>query len=239
MPICRRSCITQRKEKTMTEYFREEKIRFKYFPAFYLTRILFTALVFILGQMQWAVMAIAASLSYGFRYDTEAEHFIPLSVDEMIKRRRTRLWMIWLRYAVLGFASLLLHYLMLQNGIYIFDVEFSVLLRHPAAAGAFFILQMAFVYSSLLSSSIRQINPVKKRLPMRMQIFDYVFRILPNLVFFTYGIGLHHRWIENNPVWIHCCIILTAAVLLIIYNFVKSKTSGLADYTPNTVKKGA
>ncbi len=223
----------------MTEYFREEKIRFKYFPLFYLTRLLFTALVFILGQAQWAVMAIVASLSYGFRYDTEAEHFIPLSVDEMIKRRRTRLWMIWIRYAVLGLASLLLHYRMMQNGIFNLDSEFSVLLRHPAAAGAFFILQMAFVYSSLLSSSIRQINPEKKHLPMRMQIFDYVFRILPNIVFFTYGIMLPHRFMENGPDRIHCCILLAATVLLIIHSCVKSKTSGLSDYIPATVKKGA
>ena len=146
----------------MREYFREEGLKFRYFPVFILMRILFIALVFIVGQIQWLFVVASAAFSYGFLHDTEAEHMLPASNEELIARRRLRVRMVWLRYLLICLGSIAVHYVLMKNGDFSLDPHDSALLRRPLIPAFYFVLQMLFVYNILLTAAVTQKQEKKK-----------------------------------------------------------------------------
>ena len=217
----------------MREYFREEGLKFRYFPVFILMRLCLIALIFIAGQIQWLIVAAAAAFSFGFLYDTEAEHMLPVSYEEMLARRRLRVRMVWLRYLIICLASIAVHFVMMQNGDFRMDPHDSALLRRPLIPAFYFILQMIFIYNILLNASASQKNEKKKgeKTDPAKAFEKAVFYMLPAYIYFVYGAGFCiNHFIYMGSQWIHILIIIVASILLTIRNIKISKELKLADF---------
>ena len=235
MRIFPRSCTIPRKEKTMREYFREEGLRFKYFPPFIFLRLAFIALVFIVGQLQWLLVAASCALSFGFLYDTEAEHMLPLNSEELIARRRLRVRMVWFRYLLICLVSIAIHLLMMRSRIFAMDPQDSALLRRPLIPAFYFVLQMLFVYNILLTAAVTQKQEKKKgvKKPLPEVLERFILYQIPVYVFLIYGVGFCiNDYIYYGSQWIHIAIIAAASILLAIYNVKVSKELTLPDFSP-------
>ena len=222
----------------MREYFREEGLKFRYFPVFIFLRILFIALVFIVGQIQWLFVICSAAFSYGFLHDTEAEHLLPASYEELIARRRLRVRMVWLRYLLICLGSIALHYVLMKNGDFSLDPHDSALLRRPLIPAFYFGLQMLCIYHTLLVAAVTQKQEKKKKQPLAKNIEKFIFYLLPSYVYISYGVGFCiNDFIYYGSQWIHISIIVTASILLSIYNIKVSKGLTIPDFSP-ALQKG-
>lgn len=196
----------------MREYFRQERLTFRYMPVFYLTRLLFVALIFLLPAVQMFVMIIAATFSYGFRYDSEEEWLIPQTDEDMRKKKLTRCKMIWLRYFLIGLLGILLAYLFPQY----FKMR-SSLFETPWILGAYFLLQMMVVYEALLERAV-EFNRFNKP----PKLFRFVCNSIPTIFFFSYGFAgmdTNHKlgFFFEGPQWLHVIVLLVNGALLGFY----------------------
>lgn len=165
----------------MREYFRLEKITFRYLPVIILTRLLFAALVIVMGYVQCFVMVLAAPFSVGFVQATEEELLIPMTEAERKRKRVVRATMIAIRYAILGMISYVFGY------FYPLDADawaFRILAEKPFVCAFFFLFQMAVVYSNLLDSVLLQVNPWES-----MTAFNVIHFGLPQILFFVYAVS--------------------------------------------------
>lgn len=216
----------------MREYFRQERLSFRYIPAFWLARLLFVVMIILLPTAQMFLMLMAAVFSYGFRFETEAESLIPLTDEEIKRMRLTRCHMIWLRYLIVGFVGILLGYLLpdsiiIRGGMY----------GSPAILGAFFALQMVAIYETLLERAEGITGGKKIYTPFR-----YVFCSLPTVILFVYAFrGLEFRkktaFFMNGATWIHAGILLAATALLAIYCVKLYSEWKIRDFAPNAEKE--
>ncbi len=216
----------------MREYIREQGLKYRYFPPFIILRICFITLVFAVGQLQWLFVIASCPFSYGFLYDTEAEHMLPLGREELIARRRLRVAMVWLRYLIICLASIAVHYVMIKNGNFSLDSPGSALLRRPLIPAFYFVLQMLFVYNTLLTASVTQKPGKKKKLPIAKALERFVFYLIPAYVYFIYGAGFCiNGFIYHGSQWIHISIIVVATVLLSIHNIKETKNFTIPDFS--------
>lgn len=216
----------------MREYFRQERLSFRYLPVFWLTRLLFVVMSILLPTAQMFLMITAAVFSYGFRYQTEEESLLPLTDEEIKRMRLARCNMIWLRYLIVGLASILLGYLfpdsiILRGGLF----------ESPVILGAFFTLQMVAVYETLLEKAAGITGGKKIYTPFR-----YVFCSFPSVILFAYaftGLTFQKRpaFFMNGAAWIHASILLAATALLAIYCVRLCGEWKIRDFAPNAVKE--
>jgi len=215
----------------MREHVRMEWLSLKHMPVFWLTRILFIALVICAGNLQGFVMMLGCAFSLGFVFDSEEECILPLTDEEMKRRRLYRVGMIWLRYLIVGLIGIAAAFLL--PGL----TEFTVVMREKRLLfAAFFVLQMALIYETMLENVTK-----RKHMEPYGSVKKFAFGILPTIVFFTYALSGFLR--ENRPFfydgaeWIHVCILLVAAALLVIYCFVICREWKLGDFEPSKAKK--
>ncbi len=195
----------------MREYFRQEKISFRFMPVFYLTRLLFVALIILQPAVQFFIMMVAATFSYGFRYEAEVEWFIPLTDEEIKRNKLTRCNFIWLRYFLTGVASIALAFFV-PNPV----VMRGRLFDRPLILAAFFILQMLVIYGALLEKATEYGKEKKKK-----GFFRLFSEWVPTVVGFTYGFaGLAFRkrepFFTGGGSWLHAGILLACAVICLI-----------------------
>ena len=220
----------------MSEYIREEMIKFKYHPVFILTRLLMLAMLIITSYVGWGVMIFATPWSIGFVHSTETEHMLPLADAEVKKRKLIRVNMIWLRYLVFGLIAYAVHYVMALKGISVLDIGFAPILQKPFIVIAFFILQMVYVYSNLLSSMIPDGTGKITEL-LKNSLKHDLLSVLSGIIFWVYVVDLtlskKRTLIIEGGEWIHCAILLTAAVMLGIGIYRKIKNWKYTDYVPS------
>lgn len=215
----------------MREHFRMERITLKYMPAFWLTRLLFVALVICAGNLQGYVMILACAFSVGFVFDSEEEALHPLTDDEIKRRRMTRIGMIWLRYLLAGLIGIAVaHFLPDSTGLTVIMKEKRLLYA------AFFVLQMALVYENML-----ELVTKRKRVEPLGSVRRFLLSSLPTIVFFVYAISFltqgRRPFFYEGAEWVHACILMTSAALLGIHCFVICRKWKLMDFEPAKAKK--
>ena len=77
----------------MKDYFRREKLSFKYNPIHWFGRLLFIFLIVTSGILQWIVVLFGSAFSISFVHSTEMEHMLPMSDDELIRKKLTKVGM--------------------------------------------------------------------------------------------------------------------------------------------------
>ncbi|MBR6476895.1 MAG: hypothetical protein IKS85_00465 [Lachnospiraceae bacterium] len=219
----------------MREYLRLEKIAFHYMPVFYLTRLLFAALVLSLGYAQGFVMLFAATFSVGFVHQTEEERLIPLSEEELKRKRLTRVIMIEIRYAALGILGYCLAYFFAPYPeLWIY----RIIMLKPLACLAFFVMQMGVIFANLLDA-VFQLNPLWKA----KSLFRFFFFGIPQIVFFVFtmsAIGVFSDktpFICDIPDIVSLILFLGMAVLVTIYCVKTVRDWKMADFRVDR-KKG-
>ena len=195
----------------MREYFRQEKISFRFMPVFYLTRLLFVALIILQPAVQLFIMMSAAMLSFGFRYEAEAEWLLPLTDEEIKRNKLIRCNFIWLRYFLTGAASIALA-VFVPNPV----VLRGRLFDRPLILAAFFVLQMLVTYGALLEKATEYGREKKKK-----GFFRLFSEWVPTAVCFIYGFaGLAFRKREpffmSGGSWLHAGILLACAAIYLI-----------------------
>ena len=195
----------------MKDYFRKTKIKYRYWPLNILAKILFVALMMIAPSIQWALILVLTSISYGFQFTNEVEALLPRTDAEIKKARLTTCNMVWLRYFIVcagGFAMAFLCPWYKAAG-----ARFT---SNPMIFATFFTLQMVMTYSCLLERAINAGQTKKKN-----DLFTYLFNTLPSIVYFVYGwngmnVSKNSLLTLGNPV-AHAIVLALAAVLLIIH----------------------
>ena len=219
----------------MSEYIREEMIKFKYDPVFIFTRLLMLAVLIPLSYAGWGAMIFASVWSVGFVHSTEAESMLPLTDEEMIKRKHFRINMIWLRYLIFGLIAYAAHYVMILRGVSVLDIGFAPMIEKPFIVISFFILQMIFVYKTLLSMMIPS-GKGKFIDTFKRTIKNDLMSVISTLVFWVYAVDLSlskkRSLIIDGSEWIHCAILLAAAVMLGTGVYRELKKWKLTDYDP-------
>ena len=74
----------------MKDYFRRERISFKYTPILWAVRLLFVSLVIFSGSAQWIIVLLGSAVSVGYVHSTEMEHMLPLSDKEITAKTLER-----------------------------------------------------------------------------------------------------------------------------------------------------
>ena len=126
----------------MKDYFRKTKIKYRYWPLSILAKICFVVLMMIAPSIQWALILVITSVSYGFQYTNEVEALLPRTDEEVKKARLTTCNMVWLRYFIVcagGFAMAFLCPWYKAVG-----ARFT---SNPMIFATFFTLQMVMTYS--------------------------------------------------------------------------------------------
>ena len=92
----------------MKDYFRLEIIKYRHRPYLLIGRLLIDAGIIILNyRYACAIIALCGFLSIGYKYISEEERILPMSEKEIVRRRMLHVFMIWLRFAVLGTVNIL------------------------------------------------------------------------------------------------------------------------------------
>ena len=219
----------------MSEYIREELIKFKYQPVFIFTRLLMLAVLIVLSYAGWGVMVWASVWSVGFVHSTEAESMLPLTDTEMIKRKHTRVNMIWLRYLIFGLIAYAVHYVMILEGRSVWDIGFAPMMERPFIVISFFILQMLYIYKTQLSVMIPD-RKSKFTEALKNSIKKDLLSVLSMIVFWVYAVDLtlskRRTLIVEGNEFIHCAILLVAAAMMGIGIYKELKNWKITDYTP-------
>lgn len=218
----------------MREYFRLEKISFHYMPVFFLTRILFAALVLFLGYAQGCVMLFAATFSVGFVHLTEMERLIPLTEEELKRKRLTRVIMIEIRYAILGILGYCLAYFFAPYpDLWIY----RIIIEKPLTCLAFFVLQMGVILANLLDA-VLQLDPLWKS----KSVFRFFFYGIPQIIFFVFIMSSIGVFSDKVPFaydlsdGINIVLFLAMGVLVTIYCIKTVQDWKLPDFKPEKKK---
>jgi hypothetical protein len=220
----------------MKDYFRRERISFKYNPILWLARLLFVFLMIVAGRMQWFIILFGSAFSVGFVQATEMEHMLPLSEKEVIGKKKMKIRNVWLRYLLIGMVGRVYIYFAGKNGWYGFHDHVSRKLLLIEAA--FFILLMVYAYELMLDaiSEARENGGVRTLLPRA--VYKIFIQTIPHVIFFTYAIVIMMSaqkakgLLKEGPQWMHAAILLGAAVLLVINVLIERSKLGTYDYRP-------
>lgn len=207
----------------MNEYIRQEKISLRYSPMFLFTRALFLFMMIFLPSVHVFIMFWAHNFSYGFRYDTEEEHLLPLSDEELKKMRLDRGNMIWLKYLLVVLLSSALAFLLPRDLIFRGEI-----FERPLVYGAFVLLEMVTIYEALLERLTKY--PRKNA-----SLFRFIFCSIPTILLFTYAFSSmsFHKFMPffmEGAEWIHILILLTGTVLMAYYCWKLYKEWRLTDF---------
>lgn len=223
----------------MKDYFRRERISFKYTPILWAVRLLFVSLVIFSGSAQWIIMLLGSAVSVGYVHSTEMEHMLPLSDKEITAKNLRKIRFVWLRYLILGVMSKVYVYLAVKNG---WIVANSLIANEtPLIDICFFILLMVYAYELMLDA-----GNDNKRLDGLGSIFKkkaikYFIETLPHIVFFIYAISMMMSGSSRRGILskgsdrFHIYILITAAVLLTVDVILERRKSRLCDYYPYEV----
>lgn len=214
-------------------YFREEMITFRSWTVIYLAlRIAFDLLVMFTFNCQWCMMYMGAVFSVGFVHNTEVERILPLTDAELKQKRFVRVNMVWLRYLILGILGYVVTFIFPKYQ----HIE-VIILKRPCMYFALFILQMTTVYQSMFEHMLNE--GAGKNFSVKQPVEKYVFSMIPMIIFFVYGISSIRNtgdgFFFTGAEWVHVLIMLTAALLSIIYNIILYKKWEIRDFNPELV----
>ncbi|GEM_PF-2551931 len=214
------------------DYFRNEKINFKSWPVFWVLRIVFAALILISFNVQCFFMIMGASFSMGFAHNTEVEKILPLSDEDLKKKRMVKVNMVWMRYLIFGIAGAIYTMTFPKYS----EIREHILSR-PYMYFSFFILQMVMIYSTMLELMIE--NCKEDKFTFKQPIFKYIFSLIPTIIFWVYAVSSMRNSVTAlffmGYEWPHIVVMLTAALFLIIYNISIYKKWKIMDFKPQLV----
>lgn len=207
----------------MKDYFRQESVAFRNTPWFWATRILLVLVILLSGKSQWYIMCMSQWFSIGILYSTEEEYLLPLTEKEYKHRRMTRVWMIWIRYLILGMLSYAMVY-----GIQGYLHTNDNIPGRPLMTIVFFILQMVTLYEILLESVVDREE--------KKAFFRTPTKLIPFAIFFVYGIAYVIAGTTgpfySGQMMIHIAVMMTA-VLIEIFNCIRMiRDWKIGDYDP-------
>ena len=219
----------------MKDYFRRQGLSFKYNPIFWLLRLFFVYLMVTTGRLQWLIILFGTAFSIGFVQNTEMEHMLPMSEEEIIKQKLTKVGFIWLRYLVIGLIGRVYIFLAGENGWYGYHDYVSR--EMPILEISFFVLIMVYAYELMLDA-IREDKGTGLKEVIPRKIYKYFIQTLPHFIFFFYAVIMIMSAQERKGVlkygdeWMHAAAILAAAVLLTINILIERKSFKTTDYRP-------
>lgn len=220
----------------MKDYFRRERLIFKYNPIYWFSRLLFVFLIVTAGILQWIVILFGSAFSIRFVHSTEMEHMLPMSDDELIKKKLTTVGNVWLRYLILGVIGRLYIYFAAKNGWYGFCTRLetnSLLLMI-----GFFILLMVYAHEIMLDAISENRFDGRTRELLPKNICKIFIQTIPHLIFFVYAIMLiisaetRRSLLKFGPDWLHAAILIAAALLLSVNVLIERKKLKIVDYYP-------
>lgn len=220
----------------MKDYFRREKLSFKYNPIHWLGRLLFIFLIVTSGILQWIVVLFGSAFSISFVHSTEMEHMLPMSDKELIRKKLTKVGNVWLRYLVLGIIGRIYIYFASKNGWYGFCTKLET--RSTLLVIGFFVLLMVYAYEVMLDAISENRFDGRTREMFPPNLCKIFIQTLPHIVFFVYAIMLimsgetKRALLQYGPEWMHLSILLAAALLLSINALIERKNLKVVDYYP-------
>ena len=155
----------------MKEYFRRQRIYYRYHRRAVIWPVIMVILVIVSGYLQAFAVLLCSSITLGLTsVCVEAENALPRTQAEVRRERLGRLWAIFLEQLVLGVIAYALHYVyvwaaMTQRVGYSsfmsqYLVNHSVLRARPWFMAMFFALEMLAVCDWLLDAD--SVHPLKK-----------------------------------------------------------------------------
>ncbi|SEF68980.1 hypothetical protein SAMN04487934_102159 [Eubacterium ruminantium] len=220
----------------MKDYFRREKISFKYYPLFWVIRLLFVFMIITSGMLQWVVILFGSAFSIGFVYGTEMEYMLPMSQEEIKRKRLIRIRNVWIRYAVLGVIGRIYIYFASKNGWY--GLHDMIAVKNPEISAAFFVLLMIYAYELMLDAGISaKTSGMAQLIPS--SFVKVIIQTIPHIIFFIYAVmaikyAAKPDGIESmGPMWLHLTFLLSASGLLLINIFVEKSGRILKDFVPS------
>ena len=209
----------------MKEYFRRQRIYYRYHRRAVIWPVIMVILVIVSGYLQAFAVLLCSSITLGLTsVCVEAENALPRTQAEVRRERLGRLWAIFLEQLVLGVIAYALHYVYVWAAVtqrvgyssfmsqYL--VNHSVLRARPWFMAMFFVLVMLVLYDWLLYADGAQ--PAKTldviengRLRVRMRrvtsrsIAEGICEHFPRLlIFFITGVLWLGRdvFLEKSPV---------------------------------------
>ncbi|MCR5249893.1 MAG: hypothetical protein K6E50_04740 [Lachnospiraceae bacterium] len=219
----------------MKEYFREEWVRIRHNPLLLLFRILFLALLLITGYARWAVMLGASIFAVGLFHSSEAEFMLPLSEEAIMARKRVRLNMVALRFAIFGLLAAAADVFVFRYvSVELLNQNYLLLTQRPLMSAAYFVLQMAVVYVSLLEMMIGG-EKLKKLLG---RFGNIVFDVIPKLGFFIFSFILLNEpqhMVQTDKELAYAALYVILALLNLTGILIVLKNWKCGDFSPARV----
>ena len=210
----------------MKDYYRMKRIMYRNRPFFLGVRIMIDlALLTIDNRLAYFFIMVTGVMSVSTKYVSEEEYLIPLTYDEMKKRRLAEVKDIMLRAFLLMTGNTLISYFIpaLRNGD-----EF--LSGRPFICLAMFILCLIELWSCLIDSLVFKAGNKAKKIGYNLLEFIPVF--LTGMYCFRRIDTSDSSFFYKGPEWVHVLILAAFAVMPIINAIRTLKKWHFHDYIP-------
>lgn len=211
----------------MKDYYRMKRIMYRNRPFFLAMRIIIDlALLTIDNRLAYFIIMIAGVMSVSTKYVSEEEYLIPLTYDEMKKRRLAEVKDIMLRAFLLMAGNTLISYFIpaLRNGD-----EF--LSGRPFICLAMFILCLIVLWTCLIDNLVFKARNKAKNIGFNLLEFIPVF-LIGGYCFRRIDTS-DSSFFYKGPEWVHIMIIAVIAVAPIINAVRNLKKWQFHDFIPD------
>lgn len=210
----------------MKNYFREKKIMYCNRPFFLAMRIIIDlALLTIDNRLAYCFIMIIGVISYSTKYVSEEEYLLPLTYEEIRRRRIEETNGIMLRAFLLMVGNTLISYFIppLRNGD-----EF--LSGRPFICIAIFVLCLIELWSNLIDGiSFKARNKVKKS---GFNLMEFIPVFLIGTYCFKRIDSSDSSFFYKGPEWVHILILAAFAIIPVIKAVWVLKKWQFHDYVP-------
>ena len=217
----------------MKDYFRLEKIKYCHRPYLLLGRLLIDAGIIILNyRYACVIIALCGFLSIGYKYISEEERILPMSEKEIISRRMLHVFMIWLRFAILGTINIL-KIKLLPDAV----AQDEWITKKPILVILLFILSLTLLFRILIG--IAYINKPEYKSPSFYIRLIFLYW-LPLSILLEYAFAMNPDFNDINTAWIasaNIIILMTMILLSAASSFIVLIERKMRDYYPITLPK--
>ena len=210
----------------MKDYIRQKKISYRNRPVFLVMRLLIDILLLLIdNRMVFILIIVFGALSVSTKYNMEEEYLLPMTYDEIKRRRLTEVKAIMLRSFILGVGNTVISYFLPALR---FGAEF--LSGRPFVCLAMFVFSMVALWTCLIDSLV-----FKKRNKSR-GFGASLIEFIPVYVVGMYCWKIIDRsessFFYEGPEWVHILILMIIAVVLVIYDVSILRKWQFHDYVP-------
>ena len=210
----------------MKDYIRQKKISYRNRPVFLVIRLIIDILLLLIdNRMAFILIIVFGALSVSTKYNMEEEYLLPMTYEEIKKRRMTEIKVIMLRSILLGVGNTVISYFIPALR---FEDEF--LSGRPLVCLAMFVLSMIALWSCLVDSL-----SFKKRNKSR----NFGMSLMEFIPAYTVGMYCWKRidkpetsFFYEGPEWVHILILLAIAVMPLIFAISLLRKWQFHDYVP-------